>query len=77
MRRYFYLFLLLLLVILPVSGQKRQPSESWRAACRASCQQKFDACLREANGDGAKKEVCWRSYRGCLNWCAQQALKRV
>jgi hypothetical protein len=69
MKRYFYLFLLLLLVILPVSGQKRQPSESWRTACRALCEKKYDACLRDAGSDGQKKDECRRNYRGCVNWC--------
>lgn len=69
MKRFFYLFVLLVVVILPVAGQKRQRNESWRVACKESCKQKYDACLRESQGDGPKKEQCERNYRGCINWC--------
>jgi hypothetical protein len=67
MKRYFYMLVLLLLVIIPAPGQK---NESWRFNCKAACVEKYNACLQESQGDGPKKQVCYRNYKGCLNWCA-------
>jgi hypothetical protein len=39
-------------------------------ACKTACAQKYNTCLQEAQGDGPKKEQCYRNYKGCLNWCA-------
>lgn len=71
MKRYLYM-LVLLLMFISAAGQK---NESWRYSCREACGQKYNACLREANGDGPKKEACYRNYRGCLNWCANPPRK--
>jgi hypothetical protein len=67
MKRYLFMLGLLLLAIVPATGQKNQ---SWRYACKTACAQKYNTCLQEAQGDGPKKEQCYRNYKGCLNWCA-------
>jgi hypothetical protein len=69
MKRYFFLLVLLLLAIIPAPGQKTN-NESWRNTCKTACTQKYNTCLQEAQGDGPKKEQCYRNYKGCLNWCA-------
>lgn len=74
MKRGFYLFLLFLLIIVPTFGQKTRP-ESWRNSCRAACSAKYNTCLQEAQGDGPRKQACYRNYRGCLNWCANPPRK--
>lgn len=67
MKSCFYLLVLLFLLIVPVSGQKR---ESWRYSCKTECGRKYNVCRQEAQGDGPKKEECEKKYRACLNWCA-------
>lgn len=72
MRRWVYMLLLLLLVIVPVTGQK---TESWRYNCRQECARKNNLCLQESQGDGPKKEVCEKTYRSCLYYCAHPVRK--
>ena len=72
MKKCFYMLGLLLLAIISAAGQKTQ---SWRETCRTACAQKYNTCLQEAQGDGPKKEQCYRNYRGCQNWCANPPRK--
>jgi hypothetical protein len=72
MKRYLYMFLLLLLLIVPATGQKTG-NTSWRNACRTECARKNNVCLQEAQGDGPKKEACERQFRACRYNCDNPA----